>query len=175
MKKKWLLPLAALAVLVGIGALHAGAKPKYAWLVFGPEAKLRVQVCLEGDAVTLEQFVDGKATGRKDHFKNTSECTNLTIPGPDGKTSYVITQISDRVDKPDGPTQMMANVDIKGAIEYRQYCDVEMKDDPDKAPLAHFHGPLSAGPVTISWKIPPKLAPWMPTRAAGWSSGRKSP
>jgi hypothetical protein len=161
MKKKWLLPLAALAVLVGVAAyLHAGTKPKYAWLAFGPEAKLRVQVCLEGDALTLEQFVDGKATGKKDHFKNTSECTNLTIPDPDGKTSYVITQISDRIrmDKPDGPTQMMVNVDIKGPTEYRQYCDLEMKDDPEKASLAHFHGPLSAGPVTISWKIPPKLA-----------------
>jgi hypothetical protein len=138
--------------------LHAGAKPQYAWLVFGSEGKLRVQVCLEGDAVTLEQFVDGKPAGRKDHFKNTADCVNLIIADPDGKTSYVITRISDRVDKPDGPTQLMANVDINGPVEYRQYCDVEMKDDPDKARLAHFHGPLTAGPVTISWKVPPKIS-----------------
>jgi len=35
---------------------------------------------------------------------------------------------------------------------------LEMKEDPEKARIAHFHGPLTAGPVTISWKIPPKLA-----------------
>src|SRR6266849_760518 len=120
MKKKWLLPLAALAVLAGVGAyLHAGAKPQYAWLVFGSEGRLRVQVCLEGDAVTLEQFVDGKPIGRKDHFKNT-DSVNLTIHDPDGKTSYVITRISDRMDKAGGPTQLMVNADIKGLIEYRQ-------------------------------------------------------
>ena len=159
MKKKWLLSLAVLAVLAGVVAYgYAKAKPKYAWLVFGPEGKLRVQVCLEREALTLEQFVDGKSTGRKDHFKNTSDCANFTVPDPDGKTSYVITNISDRVDKPDGPTQLMADIDIKGPLEYRQYCDLEMKEDPEKARTGHFHGPLSAGPVTISWKIPPKLA-----------------
>jgi hypothetical protein len=159
MKKKWLLPLAALGLLVGVGVyLHAGTKPKYAWLVFGSEGKLRVQVCLEGDAVTLEQFADGKPTGRKDHFKSSSDCADLAIPDPDGKTSYVITRMSDRVDKPDAPTQLMVNVDIKGPVEYRQYCDIEMKEDPEKARVAHFHGPLTAGPATIYWKVPPKLA-----------------
>jgi hypothetical protein len=52
----------------------------------------------------------------------------------------------------------MADIDIKGPLEYRQYCDLEMKDDPEKACLAHFHGPLTAGPRTISWKVPPELA-----------------
>src|SRR5436309_2595320 len=117
MKKKWLLPLAALAVLVGVGAyLHAGAKPKYAWLVFGSEGKLRVQVCLEGDAVTLEQFVDGKATGRKDHFKDTADRMDLTIPDPDGKTSYVITRISGLMDKEGGAPS------IKKRYPLDQFC-----------------------------------------------------
>ncbi len=64
MKKKWLLPLAALVIFAGVVAYgHAKTKPQYAWLVFGPEGKLRVQVCLEGEALTLEHFVDGKSTG----------------------------------------------------------------------------------------------------------------
>lgn len=158
MKKRWLLPL-AFAVVAGVGAfVHVETKPQYAWLVFGLEGKLRVQVRLEGEALTLDQFVDGKSNGRKDHFKNSSDCANLTIPDLDGKTSYVITGMSDRQDKPGGPTQLMANIDIKGPLECRQYCDLEMKEDPEKARLAHFHGPLTAGPVTISWKIPPKIA-----------------
>src|SRR5438128_11335722 len=32
-----------------------------------------------------------------------------------------------------------------------------MKEEPEKARLAHYHGPLTAGPVTISWKRPPKI------------------
>ncbi|HEV2947703.1 MAG TPA: hypothetical protein VGX70_10025 [Gemmataceae bacterium] len=159
MKKKWLLPLVGFAVILGVGAyLHGGTKPKYAWLVFGAEGKLRVQVCLDGEAIALEQFVDGKSTGRKDHFKNTSNEASVTIPDPDGMTSYVISRISDHVNKADGRTQLMANVDIKGPVEYRQYCDLEMKEDPKEARQAHFHGPLTAGPVTIAWKIPEKLA-----------------
>src|SRR5205823_9894676 len=134
-------PTVALTALGGMGALmHATPKPQYAWLVFGPEGKLRVQVCLEAKALTLEQFVDGKSTRKKDRFENCSDCKNLTISDPDGKTSYVITSISDRKDNADGPTQLMANVDIKGPVAYRQYCDLEMKEDPEKARLAHFHG-----------------------------------
>jgi hypothetical protein len=136
LRKRWLLLLLALAASAGIGALFpAASKPRYAWLVFGPEGKLRVQLCLERDGLTLEQFVDEKSTGKKDHFENCSDCKNLTISDPDGKTSYVITSISDRVDKPNGPTQVMVNVDIKGPLEYRQYCDLEMKEDPEKTCL----------------------------------------
>jgi hypothetical protein len=159
MKKKWVLLLAAMVFAAGIGVFaRPEGRPQYAWLVFGPEGKLRVRVTLEDKALTLEQVVEGKSTGRKDHFKNSSDCANLTFADPDGKTSYVLTSISDRVDKPGGPTQIMANIDIKGPIEYRQYCDLEMKEDLEKASLAHFHGPLTAGPRTISWKVPPKLA-----------------
>jgi len=159
MRKKWLLLLIALAALAGIGALmHAAPKPQYGWLVFGPEGKLRVQVCLDAKALTLEQFVDGKSTGKKDRFADCSDCKDLTISDPYGKTPFVITSISDRVDKPDGPIQLMVNVDIKGSLEYCQYCDLEMKEDRQKSCLAHFHGPLTAGPRTIYWKVPPELA-----------------
>jgi hypothetical protein len=51
----------------------------------------------------------------------------------------------------------MINVDVKGTLEYQQYCDLEVRDNPAKAAVAHFHGPLTAGPKTISWKLPPEL------------------
>jgi hypothetical protein len=165
MKKKWVLSLGVVALmsvtaLAGARALfHADGTPQYAWLVFGSEGKLRVQIRLKGEAVSLEQFVDGKSTGRKDHFRNGSECANFTIADPDGKTSYVITSMSNTAAQPGMPAELFVDVDVKGQLEYRQYCDLqELKEDPQKAPLAHFHGPLTAGPVTISWKIPPKLA-----------------
>jgi hypothetical protein len=160
MRKRWLLPLMVLGAVVGMAVfLYAGSQPQYAWLVFGPEGKLRVQVCMEGEAISLQQFVSGKATGEKNSFKHRSECSNFTIADPDGKTSYVITAMSGKVAKPGVPTELFVNVDVKGPLEYRQYCDVvEMKSDPEWAPLAHFHGPLAAGPATINWKLPPKLA-----------------
>jgi hypothetical protein len=159
MKKQWLIPFATLVLGAGASAFFAPEdKRQYAWLVFGPEGKLRVQAVLEGHALTLEQFVDGKSTGRKDHYKDSAECVNFTLSDPDGKTSYLISSISVREDKPGGPAQMMTNVDIKGPIEYRQYSDTEMRDDPEKARITHFHGPLTAGPRTIYWKVPPKLA-----------------
>jgi hypothetical protein len=165
MKKKWVLSLGVVALVVvaalaGARALfHTDGTPQYAWLVFRSEGKLRVQIRLKGEAVSLEQFVDGKSTGRKDHFRNGSECANFTIADPDGKTSYVITSMSNSAAQPGIPTELFVDVDVKGQLEYRQYCDLqELKEDPQKAPVAHFHGPLTAGPVTISWKIPPKLA-----------------
>ncbi len=49
----------------------------------------------------------------------------------------------------------MAYVSIKGGVEYQEYCDiVELRDSPRTAMLAHFHGPLTIGPMTIDWKLP---------------------
>jgi hypothetical protein len=48
-------------------------------------------------------------------------------------------------------------VDVKGPVEYRQYCDARMSDDPRKAPIAHYHGPLTIGPRTVDWKVPSDL------------------
>jgi len=80
-------------------------------------------------------------------FRNGSECANFTIADPDGKTSYVITSMN-TVAQLGTPAELFVDVDVKGQLPYRQYCDLqELKEDPQKAPLAHFHGPLTARPV----------------------------
>jgi hypothetical protein len=48
--KKWILPVSILLVLLagGLGLYWlVPAEPEYCWLVFGPEAKLRVLVRLQ--------------------------------------------------------------------------------------------------------------------------------
>jgi hypothetical protein len=52
----------------------------------------------------------------------------------------------------------MVGVIVKGAVEFRQYCDVEIKRDVKKAAVAHFNGPLTVGVQTTNWKVPAGLA-----------------
>ena len=56
------------------------------------------------------------------------------------------------------PRPLWVEVRVKGPIEYRQYCDMEMSADPKKSMLAHFHGPLSMGIRTVNWKVPKGMA-----------------
>src|SRR5207248_245133 len=74
-----------------------------------------------------------------------------------GRTRYVITAMS-LIKDPKGPPFLDVNVDIKGPLTYRQYCGVQLRGSAREASIAHFHGPLTVGPRTINWKLPPKLA-----------------
>jgi hypothetical protein len=160
MKKRVFCVAVSLMVLAGIGGFlfFPWHEPEYCWLLFGPDAKVRVLVRLEGETVSLDHYANGKPTGRKEHFRNRSECENITLADPDGKTSYVITRMSGSVVKAGVPTELFVHVDINGSVNYRQYCDImEMTDDPETARLAHFHGPLTVEVRKLYWKIPPGL------------------
>jgi hypothetical protein len=152
--------LSAALLLVGIGAsVVVQQKPQYCWLAFGPNAQLRVLVCLKGKTVSLEHYVDGKPTGRTDRFRMAAEFEKLTVVDPDGATCYVITGVY-APEVPEGAhPELFVHVEVKGPIGFRQYCDVgEMADDPAKAPLSHFHGPLTAEVRKINFEIYPGLA-----------------
>jgi hypothetical protein len=140
--------------------------PRYALLLFGPQARLPVWVVLDGETLYVDLNSDGDLTGANERFAKESDFKPAEIADPDGKTRYVIDRIKTdysfytaearlRREKAGTPPGLMAYVSIKGPVEYQQYCDiVEMKDDPRKAMLAHFHGPLTIGPMTINWKLP---------------------
>jgi hypothetical protein len=155
------LTLVALGLVAALGAsfFRPPPKPEYCWLLFGPQAAVRILVRFDGEAVSLEHYAGDKPAGRKEQFKNRSECQNVTIADPDGKSSYVITHLSGTIARPGAPTDLMVSVDIKGPLEYRQYGDiVAMGADPRTAPVAHFHGPLTVEAQTVFWKPPPDLA-----------------
>jgi len=135
---------------------YATTSPKYALLVFGPEAKLRVWIVTDGETIYLDRNGDGDLTDPKNRFAKRDGCRNVELADPDGKTRYVITSIGGYEDS--GRQRLMVNVDVKGAHSYQQYCDAKLADNPSEAPIAHFHGPLTMEVRTINWKLPPNLA-----------------
>lgn len=142
-------------------------KPKYALLVFGPEVKVRVWVVEDGDTLYVDCNGDGDLTSKDERFTrefpNSTRWNwncNIEIHDPDKRTRYLITSIGTYAenDKPDAEQHLMANVDIKGRIDYRQYCDAKLGASPDKADVAHYHGPLMIEPKRSFWKLTPELS-----------------
>jgi hypothetical protein len=143
--------------VIGGGALleYLVAEPQYCWLAFGSEAKTRVLLTFKGDALFIDREAEGNLKGA--HKRVTSwwdykDVKEVTITDPDGATTYVISRISPARDR------RMVWVDIRGPLKYQQYCDIGLSDDPEKAPVAHFHGPLTVQAVQIKWQLPPGLA-----------------
>lgn len=165
MKKKLFFSAAVVALLfLGGYVLSVQLRPanaEYAWLVFGPKAKVRVLVTVAGDAISLRHYEREEPTGREEQFKEQEQPSEITLADADGVTSYVIRSI--RISRKDAkkgtPTELLVNVEIKGPVKYRQYSDApKMASELKTAPVSHFHGPLTIGPVTINWKIPSDLA-----------------
>jgi hypothetical protein len=165
-----LILLAVVAILVIIAVLAESGSlafvqfllpgpPKYGWLEFGPHAQTRVLVRMDGEAVTLIHYADGKPTGRRERFRHRSECKNVTIPDPDGKTSYVITRMSGTVVRDGLATELFVGVDINGPLSYRQYADLgQLAENPETAPCAFFHGPLAIEVRKANFEIPSALS-----------------
>ena len=159
--KKAVLPVAlSIVLLAGIGAalLFFHPKPQYCVLAFGPKANLRVLVCLKGKRVYIDRNGDGEFTGPQERFSNVEDCRDVMFADPDGNTSYIITQMDPLKDKDSPRKSLIVDVDIKGPLEYEQYCDVELTDSRARARVAHFHGLLTVEARKILWKLPPKLA-----------------
>lgn len=159
MKKALLCTLPVLA-LAGIGGffLYPRPAPQFGWLVFGPEARVRVLVCMRGEAVALDLYVDGLATGRSDRFRHPYACQDIAITDPDGLTTYVITRMSGEEVQAGVPTGLLVQVKVQGSVEYGQSADlVALAPDREAAPVAHFHGPLTVQAQTLDWKLPPGL------------------
>jgi hypothetical protein len=137
---------------------HAG----YAWLVFGPEAQVRVLVSVAGDTITLQRFAGELPIGPKEQFKDRGQPLEISLEDPDGVTSYVIRKCASPATggpREGTPEELFVNVEVRGPVTYRQYCDIPtMARELEKAPVSHFHGPLAIGPTTVNWEIPSDLA-----------------
>jgi hypothetical protein len=137
---------------------YQSKSPQYALFLFGSEAKLRVWFVLDGLTVYVDRNGDGDLTAKDERFAKLEDCKNVTLAEPDGKTRYLISSIGSYKDEKLERQHVMVNVEITGPIAYKQYCDVELVGSAREARIAHFHGPLSIGPRTILWKVPPELA-----------------
>jgi hypothetical protein len=137
--------------------VYQSKTPKYALLLFGREAKLRIWLVLDGETIYLDRNGDGDLTGDGERLEKRIEGMKTEIADTDGKTRYLVTHIGVYPEKDRAQARLDVNVEIKGPVEYRQYCDLELRDSPSKAAVAHFHGPLTIGPRKINWKLPPQL------------------
>ena len=124
---------------IGKEPAYTTKTPRYCLLVFGPEAKARVWVVLDGETLYVDRNGNGDLTEPGKRFDNQGvgiEPFEVTV-GPDRckVTSLQLHRGRDEL-------MLIVNVDIVG--KYRQYCGVGLVEDRRKAPVAHFHGPLTA-------------------------------
>ena len=144
---------------IGQEPTYRTGTPEYALLVFGPEARRRMWVVVDGDAIYLDRNGDGDLTQTDEKFEKGEDCKNIEFSDPDGKTRYAIPKLRVHRDKEmKWPPFIMVWVEIHGPLGYQQYCDARLGKTPREAALAHFHGPLAIGPSTINWKVPPETA-----------------
>jgi hypothetical protein len=104
-------------------------KPKYCLLVFGPEAKTRVWVVIDGDAAYVDRNGNGDLTepGKRVQLPGESKVTES-----DGKTKIEL------MIQPAGTDQ---SVYCEAAIQgrYVQYAFTKPVEHPRDAPIYHFH------------------------------------
>jgi hypothetical protein len=158
--RKLLLSVALFTVIAGsvVAFLLLPAKPEYCWLVFGPNANLRVLVRLQGSKVYMDRDGDGQFTRPEESLGRIDECRDIAIAGSDGLGSCTIAQIALVADeRRPSRKSLLVDVDIHGLIAYRQYCDVELASTPQSAKVAHFHGPLTVEARKILWILPSDL------------------
>jgi hypothetical protein len=158
MKKLLLLcVLAAAMIVTGAIVVRTRSNSQYCLLTFGPEARMRVWFILDGKTVSIDRDC-GDSPRKGERFETLDDCKGIEFLDLARRTRYVITGIGDLEEGVPPQRRLMVHVDVKGAREYSQYCDVGMGDRPQAAGIAHFDGPLAVGPRTIMWELPPDLA-----------------
>lgn len=147
-----------LAAAGGIGICFAYflTPTQYCLLLFGPNAETRVWVEVHGKTIYVHRdTLDSPA--ERISIGPDAEVRDLQIVEPNGENRYVITSLSIQPLGDPPKLELMVYLDVKGPVEFRQYCDVELRADPADAAVAHFDGPLTIGPRTINWKLPDGL------------------
>jgi hypothetical protein len=117
------------------------SKPQYFLLVFGPEAKKRVWVVLDGEDFYVDRNGNGDLTEAGEHGKVPGE---VEIEG-DGKTPITLS-----INPPNSEGVLVCMAYVRG--RYIQDATVKPVGRPEDAPVYHFQGPLR---IDLVW--PKKL------------------
>jgi hypothetical protein len=131
-------------------------KPKYCLLVFGPEAKTKIWVVLDGTTLYVDRDGDGDLTDPGERFPDDGkELKEFEVAGRGGKVRYKVTSIGVHRSEKEGRVFLMASVEVVG--KFRQYCDLTPSETLREAPIAHFDGPLRLGLREMNWSPVQKL------------------
>lgn len=68
--------------------------PKYALLLFGEVAAVRVWVVLDGKTIYIDRNADGDLTDKDERFDKSADCKDIAIADKNGKPRYKITSVS---------------------------------------------------------------------------------
>lgn len=141
---------------IGKEPVYSG-KPEYVLLLLGAEARRRVWIVIDGEAIYIDRNGDGDLTEAEERFATSDDCKQIDISDPAGDKKYVIDRL--RVHRDENgkhPPFLLAHVDVGPSPSFQQYCDARLGASPAEAAIAHFDGPLAIGPSTIAWKVPPE-------------------
>jgi hypothetical protein len=156
--------------VAGVGFGAGGARPEpafYCRLAFGPEGKVGVLVCWQGESLVLQRRSGGKQAVKTDRFARLPDCKDVTVHDPDGKTTYIIRSVEDLKLVRDLDKGLALEVEVKGPLAYRQGAFVRLARSAARAPTVRFHAPLTIGPAQnikrtffgiLVWRTPANLA-----------------
>jgi hypothetical protein len=124
------------------------SKPKYCLLVFGPEAKSRVWLVLDGDVLYVDRNGNGDLTEKNEQIKiershpqvNEFRIGDLSLPGD---SSYQHLRLAvHRYTLLGAPRD---SLDLRITIDKKQWraSFKEFSDRQEDAPVIHFNGPLT--------------------------------
>src|SRR5262249_45111199 len=124
------------------------SKPTYCLLVFGPEAKNRVWIVLDGDVVYVDRNGNGDLTDEGERLKEERPApqqrfptVSLSLPGEKGRQIHL--QLTVHHVRFEGEAEEGPHPDVTIRIdgkEWRTYCE-QFTNRPQEAPILHFDGP----------------------------------
>jgi hypothetical protein len=133
------------------------SKPKYCLVVFGPEAKTRVWLVVDGEVLYADRNGDGDLTGKDKRFKKSFLTRGVvfqvgTIPRRHGAGPFSLeVHARLRVGKEDTHTLWCRPQEGSGFVQ-RIDGAFDFGDKPENAPIVHFGGPLTL--TLLDWNNP---------------------
>jgi hypothetical protein len=126
------------------------SKPKYCLLVFGPEAKHRVWIVLDGDTLYVDRNGNGDLTEAGERLKEQRPvprqefpAVSLSLPGEKDRQIHLqvtVHHVRFEGEEEEGPhPDVTVRIDGK---EWRTYCE-QFTNRPQEAPILHFDGALT--------------------------------
>jgi len=155
----WAADLTTIERTIAKEPVYETKTPKYCLLVFGPEAKMRVWLVLDGNVLYVDRNGDGDLTGKAERVKSFNakqrrfDGVDLSLAG--GKVHYSIYRLwvkdNGRVDimvkrKAVKRKAALAGTDMLSR-DWMNRDPIEFADRPQDAPVVHMDGPMTLKPM----------------------------